>query len=504
MKRSWIFGAGVGALLTLAFLRSATMWRQWMPEEAKPLMRLLVYGVGAALIGWSVCVAVTAHWRRWRTERVFLLLFIPLSLAMMAATPIERAIDEQSHLRKIWQISVGDWMPTRENGGVFHEPVNLFEGIEDPLGVTLEMLYAQRGVELDMENLVAVDAAANTGFYPVHNYFPQALCMFLVRCITRNRLAIFYAARVGAWLVTLLVLYAAIRRTPVGKNAILLVALTPISLQELSSASADGMTIAFVCAFVAHVLDLCRRQQRMTHGEDVRLFLLAFCAATFKMMYCPFVLLLCAVPAECFGGEKRKRAVVTAMIGGIVALILGWGLLCKLNYAGDTAAQAGNILTQASLMVREPFRYGMTFLRTLMIQLDDHLVQMTGRWLSWYNIEIPSGVYVGYLLLFFAAMTRETGLCRAQERLRLLFAAMCSACVIIIFTSLYLWWTPQGYPEILGVQGRYFLPLVPAAVLAAKRPTQEPVQSVCLPGYALGASLLSICAWAIVLVFCLV
>ena len=41
--------------------------------------------------------------------------------------------------------------------------------------------------------------------------------------------------------------------------------------------------------------------------------------------------------------------------------------------------------------------------------------------------------------------------------------------VLAICTSLYVWWTPIGDSRILGLQGRYFLPLLPGVLLAAMR-----------------------------------
>ncbi len=33
--------------------------------------------------------------------------------------------------------------------------------------------------------------------------------------------------------------------------------------------------------------------------------------------------------------------------------------------------------------------------------------------------------------------------------------------VVLVLTSMFLGWTPRGYTYITGIQGRYFLPLLP-------------------------------------------
>lgn len=500
-RMKWCAGAAVGALFTLAFLRMATMWREWMLEDMIPVMRRLIYAGGMALLVWVLGVMTLSYWKKWKTERVFLLLFIPLSLTMMITTPIGRALDEVDHLQKIWQISVGDWMPTKANGGMFTQPDNMFEGMGDAVGLTLLEVYEQQDVELHMDSLVQVEAKANTGIYPIHNYFPQALGMAIARLFTKNRLIIFYSARLGAWLVSVLLLYYAIRKTPAGKNAILLMSMMPIAMQELASASADGMTIGFTAAFLALVLDLCRRRKRMTSAECLTMFALTFCACTFKLMYFPLAFLLFFIPDDCFGGKGRKRATAGAMIGGTLAVCLGWMLLCQVNYAAMGNAHSVDVMSRIGLILRDPVRYAMTCLRTLMNQADEHVIQMVGAWLSCYNIPIPSGIYVGLIVVFCAAMTREHGLLDGEKRLQVPMILLSGICVFIIFTCLYVWWTPNGDPEIRGIQGRYYLPLVLPVVLSIKRTAKAEGQDGCLYGYALAASLFAIGTLAIVLAY---
>lgn len=107
--------------------------------------------------------------RGWKAERVFLLLFVPLSLAMMAALPIWRAPDETAHLQRAWQISLGNWFTDEETGGVFYEPQNFFDGVRNSTDIRLYNVVAKWDSQMDMEHLVESDLKANTGIYPVSN-----------------------------------------------------------------------------------------------------------------------------------------------------------------------------------------------------------------------------------------------------------------------------------------------------------------------------------------------
>ena len=80
--------------------------------------------------------------------------------------------------------------------------------------------------------------------------------MFLARLFTDRISLLLYSARIGSMLVTGLLFYFAIRRSPAGKAVLLAIALLPLTLQEAASASCDGMTIAGVSLILAVLLSL--------------------------------------------------------------------------------------------------------------------------------------------------------------------------------------------------------------------------------------------------------
>lgn len=47
---------------------------------------------------------------------------------------------------------------------------------------------------------------------------------------------------------------------------------------------------------------------------------------------------------------------------------------------------------------------------------------------------------------------------------------MCAVCAGLILAGMLLTWTPRGYVSIEGVQGRYFIPLMPALLLVLRNP----------------------------------
>ena len=475
--------------VTLAVLAVFCTWR---PELGRKGQALIVLA-GGALTAVLLWIDREIRKKERKPERIFLMLFIPISLAMMIALPLFRAPDEPAHLIRIWQISIGQWIPNSRNEGVFYEPSNLIWGEAEK--ITLKQLAETAAEKMDMENLVVSSAGANTGFYPINNYFPQALGMALVRLVTKNRLAILYGARFGGWLATLLLLYYAVKKIPAGKNLLIAMALTPMFLQEAISASADGITCAATAAFLAMILQLRTQKERCEKKQYLEIFLLTFCVCTFKMFYCPLALLLLSVPEECFGGKKEKRKVLFWIAVIILGMIGAWMLICLKNYIVPSTSAGNGIIDQVKWILRHPLGYLAVLGRTIVNNFGRYANGVIGDSLSWFNITIPSLLPMVQMFTVWTIAIHDRRL-KETLRMRLNIMALSAVSVLAIFTSLYAWWNPYANEWIYGIQGRYFLPLLPGVVLAAL-PNGAEDESIAENGLV-AMALTDVCVWVFV------
>lgn len=451
---------------TAATLAVLAVFCTWRPELGRKGQALIVLA-GGALTAVLLWIDREIRKKERKPEQIFLMLFIPISLAMMIALPLFRVPDEARHLGRIWQISIGQWMPDDRNAGVFYQPVGLFE--EDSTDMTLWQMAKTAGDSIDMARLEEADVGAATGFYPIHNYFPQALGMALVRLVTKNRLAILYGARFGGWLATLLLMYYAVKKIPAGKYVVIAIALMPMFLQEAVSASADGITNAAAAAFLAMILEMRMQSGPLRKRQYAEMFLLTFCICTFKVFYCPLALLLAAIPSERFaGGRKGKRRALAAVAAAILAIIGLWAFVCLKNYVVPEAAEGNRIVDQAKWMMRHPIQYLAVLGGTILDYFGTFIREMEGQSLSWYNIRLPSLVTSIQILVVALVASRDRRL-KETDGIRKSIFLLSAVSVLAICTSLYVWWTPIGDSRILGLQGRYFLPLLPGVLLAAIR-----------------------------------
>ncbi len=124
-----------------------------------------------------------------------------------------------------------------------------------------------------------------------------------------------------------------------------------------------------------------------------------------------------------------------------------------------------NPMLQVQGMLHNPFGFISALVNTLAAN-NYYIVSMIGVF-GWVNYSYTAIVYSVYFLIFGYAI-RE--LISYKEKILPKYAIMilsliCFAAFILPFLAMYLFWTPVGYTQVLGVQGRYFLLLLPFVLL---------------------------------------
>ena len=98
---------------------------------------------------------------------------------------------------------------------------------------------------------------------------------------------------------------------------------------------------------------------------------------------------------------------------------------------------------------------------------SNYLMQLFGSDLGWRELVklyavVPYSILAIYL---FIAVTDEEIKNKFKTYQLVWIALVVLAVVALVFTSLYVQWTTVGKESISGVQGRYFLPILPLVML---------------------------------------
>ncbi len=120
---------------------------------------------------------------------------------------------------------------------------------------------------------------------------------------------------------------------------------------------------------------------------------------------------------------------------------------------------------QMQHILQNPLSFPAAVINTL--SKNDFFINSMIGVLGWFNFTYQAIVYSFYFLVF-GFVIRE--LISYRKKILPAYAILslfliCGAAFILPFLVLYIFWTPVGYPQILGVQGRYFLILLPFIIL---------------------------------------
>jgi uncharacterized membrane protein len=308
------------------------------------------------------------------------------------------------------------------------------------------------------------EAAEQSPFVP---YLPPAAGIALGRLAGLNPLGLVYAGRLANLALAVVLLGLAIRLAPVGRVVFGLVALLPVSVQQMASLSPDASIITSSLLLTALLL----RAALVGAPAGWKLVVwaggLAAWVTACRITQAPLTLLALAVPRRVLGSWFHYVAGV-AVISAAVLLPV-YATMQRVRPPGvkqaprdDLPEHARNANKQTELVRNDPLRFvgvvGNTW-RHLGGMYLDHLFT-----LGWTDTAIPRPLAYPYaaMLLFVTLASPAPGL---SLRVRAAALAAVVAGMMLVFLGLYTRLTEVGAPIVFGIQGRYLLPFLPAALL---------------------------------------
>ena len=381
-------------------------------------------------------------------ERIIMTVVLAgLAAAYLLICPLGMAPDERNHFYRAFEIAHGNL--TSRNLGA--------DGGGNVLPAALESFKDANAV-LDWNN-TAVLTFPNTSLYSPVSYLPQAVGIKIAELFTDRAYYIFLGGRIAGAVVSIALSAVSIWLIPFGRKIMFMVMLFPLTLQEMISMAPDGFTISLAMFLFAYVLHLRYREGKIRKMDYSVLAVICILLSLCKIVYVVLVLLVLLIPKEKFKHSKGKTIFNIAMLLSSVGVNLIWLSICskyliEFQPGVDTSAQILGILSN-------PFGYYMTVVRTLTEYGDFYINTMIGSYMGALNIKITAFVWVLYLVVFvsmIAGSRERIPDIRKWDKYILFFVFLC--CSALIVTSEYVQWTSVGNSLIIGIQGRYFIPLI--------------------------------------------
>lgn len=318
-------------------------------------------------------------------------------------------------------------------------------------------------VPLEKERRQFTDYRTAAFVTPV-SYLPQVAGIAIARWLGAPALGLLYAARLANLLAGTLLIALALRWLPSFPWLMTMLALTPMALFLRASASADTLNMAVAFLLAGTVAGLAWGEEKQGRWRDIGL--VTACSAALclsKPFYVPLVLLALLIPAARFPGGRRGPFLLlyVAIIAAAFVLAMSTAGTVDISIRPDAPVDSDRQIQDA---LSDP-------LGTALILAEDYLhhgrryvAQIVGQ-LGWLDTNLPKPFLWGYaIVLGWLALVDTRRSVEVRLWQRALLGLVVLATLALVSASQYAFWTPYGADWVEGVQGRYFLPLVPAAV----------------------------------------
>ncbi len=386
-------------------------------------------------------------------ERIAMIVIVAVLLAAyVIVCPLGMAPDECVHFYRAYELAQGRLIaPIIDGNG----------GDILPLGIAR---YNDPSAVVDWNDVgpVLFPGAAS---YSVISYLPQMLGIRVASLFTNNAAAIFYGGKIGNALVGLLLFALSLYLSPYGGRVLFVIMCFPMTMQEMVCVAPDGFTITLSMFFLTYILRLAYQSDKVRWRDLVILTLAGFCLAISKTVYLVLLLLLFLIPASKFSSKKVSYVYRCGFIVICAVLTCLW---LKFSHRYWISSLVGaDASQQIKFLLSHVDRWIIIATQTLLAYTVYYIETMVGSVLGALTISTTQIVWVFFLMLFMYELlnTYAPGIdAKIQDIGILLFVFLAGSALVI--AAMYVSWTAIGAEVAVGVQGRYFIPLMGPLVFA--------------------------------------
>lgn len=311
--------------------------------------------------------------------------------------------------------------------------------------------------------------------YGQRAYIPQIFGLFLGRVLHLPYTVMIFLGKLFNLLFCTGVVACAIHFSKYGKRALMCVGLLPTTIFLFSSFTYDSFVIALLmlgmALFVTEYLE-----KGTLNGKRIFVSVLAFVVGCFsKAVYIPLLAIYWMLPKDKFYSKRQKNlfriaiAVLIILMFASFVMPLVTSAASGVEVSGDYRGGDTSQTSQLSMILGYPLTYTWVLLSSIGKTLGSYFVGAEVLANFAYR-----GIYrgLGYLILMLTMLftfLTDYGMSADKETLEqnrsllgvklwdafLIFGAAC-----LVWTALYLDFTPVGAEYISGVSPRYYLPLI--------------------------------------------
>lgn len=392
--------------------------------------------------------------KRWLAG-YFLLLLVGFGIS--ARQPPFYSPDEGAHYLRAYEVSHFHLINSRGNVGT-DIPCN--EYITAAKKYQLTPAVQTKAEEGQSDPACIVKSINTAGTYSFIPYLPAAVSLRITESLewaVESRLS---AARFFNFLVWFSVLFAGIMCIDKGRFLMACIVLMPAYFWQLVALSADGALFASGMVYVCVVVSLIQRGGAIKPRSIQWLIALAMLIGASKGVYALMALFSFALWSQLpsHGWRYKIVALASPTVAALATFFLFAGVADSSQiYLGNGAAPTAQLMH----VLQNPIAFTKVLWNTLWsIELEGSAVPRYAVANPSLGFDIALTVGLAIAVLIFRS---DFGVSR---RVRLLAIGLSGVAFASFCLPLYLTYTPVGFNAILGLQGRYYLPILPLIFVA--------------------------------------
>ena len=254
----------------------------------------------------------------------------------------------------------------------------------------------------------------------------------------------------------------AIYKSKNWKRILSVIGLLPTSIFTACQYSYDASVLSGLVLACVYLLNALIYDDVKIDFKFVFVFLISMFYSSFvKAIYVPIMLLFLFIPTEQF--KNKKVAKYSKIIVFLLCLmIMATFVLPAItsNAVGDSRGGDTSVNLQLKLILSHPVGYIKLLNNTMISEFMNNFFGIGAIGMYAYIGYIHTNLYIVSLIFLIFVFITDIGKRELNNKKRGLIILCILAIILLIWTALYLSFTPVGLNVINGVQPRYFLPLL--------------------------------------------
>ena len=404
--------------------------------------------------------------------KFFIVLSVIFGLLFAFITPPFQGADEEVHFLRAYQISEGNFVVDKLEGYVGGK-------LPDALGKTIdlttthpvikfyasqkyndELTYQALNIKVNPKEAHFYDFSATGVYHPI-SYAPSAGGILFARLLRLSPVAMLYIGRVADLAAWIILMGSAIYLMPRKKWAAVFIGLLPMALFQASIVSTDAVTIGMAAVFIALTLKLVEQKTLITKKQLALLLSAAITMTLTKQIMFILLPLVLLIPAKNFMTKKKAYVFKTLSVVVPIALMQYWAHLIRWIDLTATFTNKQNPSVQIDYVLQEPHTFVNVLWNTNFFGWGDGITRSFIGNFGWSDTALSEMlVVIGYIglaaVLVINSGEKPRWFSRSQ---RLLIGLLAVVYWLAVNLALYIYYSPVGFKVIIGLQGRYFLPI---------------------------------------------